>query len=71
MEKIDSLVGDKRFSETARRLLQQIHNIPMQRTLNYISTPTDSFPSAFVIAEYMNGTITRHWSASHHTPRID
>lgn len=63
MEKIDSLVGDKRFSGVARRLLQQINNIPPQRTLNYISTPVDSFPSAFVIAEYMNGTITRHWPA--------
>lgn len=58
MEKIDSLVGDKRFSGVARRLLQQINDIPPQRTLNYISTPTDSFPSAFVIAEYMNGILT-------------
>lgn len=56
MEKIDSLVGDKRFSGVARRLLQQINNIPPQRTLNYISTPTDSIPSAFVVSEYMNGT---------------
>ncbi|KAL2284134.1 hypothetical protein FJTKL_09119 [Diaporthe vaccinii] len=63
MEKIDSLVGDKRFSGVARRLLQQINNIPPQRTLNYISTPADSFPSAFVIAEYMNDfflTLNRH-----------
>lgn len=59
MEKIDSLVGDKRFSGVARRLLQQINNIPPQRTLNYISAPTDYFPSAFVVAEYMNGTFSR------------
>lgn len=58
MEKIDSLVGDKRFSVVARRLLQQIKSIPPQRTLNYISTPNESFPSAFVITEYMNGMIT-------------
>ncbi|KAL1858277.1 hypothetical protein Daus18300_010023 [Diaporthe australafricana] len=54
MEKIDSLVGDKRFSGVARRLLQQINSIPPQRTLNYIFPPSESFPSAFVIAEYMN-----------------
>lgn len=58
MDKIDSLVGDKRFSIVARRLLQQIKSIPPQRTLNYISTPNESFPSAFVITEYMNGIIT-------------
>lgn len=58
MEKIDCLVGDKRFSSVARTLLQQINNIRPQRTINYISAATESLPSAFIIAEYMNGKST-------------
>ncbi|KAE9569698.1 hypothetical protein CGMCC3_g14192 [Colletotrichum fructicola] len=63
MEKIDTLVGDKRFSGVARGLLDQINSIPPQRTLNYVSTATDSFPSDFVVAECMKDfflTLNRH-----------
>ncbi|KAF4919039.1 putative transcriptional regulatory protein [Colletotrichum viniferum] len=63
MEKIDTLGGDKRFSGVAWGLLDQINSIPPQRTLNYVSTATDSFPSDFVVAECMKDfflTLNRH-----------
>lgn len=57
MEKIDTLVGDRRFSGVARRLLEQINSIPPQRTLTDISTFTDHFPSDFVVEQCMKGNV--------------
>ena len=64
VDKIDYLVGDKRFSGVARRLQQQLSCIPPQRNLNCVPIPSDSFPPTFVITEHMNGTNTRLCPAS-------
>ncbi|KAF9882254.1 fungal specific transcription factor [Colletotrichum karsti] len=53
--KIDTLVGDKRFSEAVRALLRRIRSFAPQRSLNFASSPRDyPFPPNDVIIGCMN-----------------